>query len=149
MSHHTHNDTSVELATFYIGNALCGMNILQIQEINKIMKRTPVPQSPSYVQGVLNLRGQIVTIIDLGKKLGLGDTELTADTRNIIVRSNDGITGLLVKKIRDVVELQTNGREKPPANMKGIQGKFFSGVFKTEKFLIGELDIATVLSSEE
>lgn len=59
----------VELATFYVGNALCGMDILKVQEINKLMQMTKVPQAPEYVLGILNLRGQIVTILDLGKKL--------------------------------------------------------------------------------
>ena len=62
---------TVELATFYVGEALCGMDILKVQEINKLMEMTKVPQAPSYVMGILNLRGQIVTIIDLGKKLGV------------------------------------------------------------------------------
>jgi purine-binding chemotaxis protein CheW len=59
---------TVEMATFYVGKALCGMDILNVQEINKLMDMTTVPQSPDYVMGILNLRGQIVTIIDLGEK---------------------------------------------------------------------------------
>ena len=80
----------VELATFYVGNSLCGMNILKVQEINKLMQMTKVPQAPDYVLGILNLRGQIVTIIDLGKKLGLGETDISSDPRNIIVNSAGG-----------------------------------------------------------
>lgn len=139
----------VELATFYIGNALCGVDILQIQEINKIMQRTTVPKAPDYVKGVLNLRGKIVTIIDLGLKLGLGKTSETPETRNIIMQSSDGATGLLVKKISDVMKLQTNELEAPPANMQGIQGKFFTGVYKTQQGLVGELAIDEILAIEE
>jgi purine-binding chemotaxis protein CheW len=79
---------SVELATFYVGEALCGMDILNVQEINKHMEITKVPQSPDYVTGILNLRGQIVTIIDIGKKLGLSPTKLSNESRNIIVKSH-------------------------------------------------------------
>lgn len=139
---------NIELATFYIGNALCGVDILQIQEINKIMQRTAVPQAPDYVTGVLNLRGKIVTIIDLGLKLGLGQTSVTADTRNIIMHSSDGATGLLVKKIGDVMELKVDEREASPANMQGIQGKFFTGVYKTRHALVGELAIDEILAIE-
>lgn len=140
---------SIELATFAIGEALCGMDILQIQEINKIMQRTPVPQAPDYVLGVLNLRGKIVTIIDLAKKLGLGETDSTDNARNIIVNSFDGSAGFLVSRIGDVVEVALDKKEKPPANMRGIQGKYFSGVFKTDSLLIGMLDIDKVLHPDE
>ena len=139
----------VELATFYVGDALCGMDILKIQEINKLMQMTIVPQAPEYVLGILNLRGQIVTIIDLGKKLGLGETSLDQDPRNIIVNDSGGFVGLLVRRIGDVVEADMQKKEPAPANMQGIQGEFFTGVYKTEKNLIGILDIDKVLSIEE
>lgn len=139
----------VELATFYVGNALCGMDILKVQEINKLMQMTKVPQAPEYVLGILNLRGQIVTIIDLGKKLGLGETDLSQDPRNIIVNSEGGHVGLLVRQISDVVEADMEKKEHAPANMGGIQGEFFTGVYKTENELIGILDVDKVLSIED
>jgi purine-binding chemotaxis protein CheW len=139
----------VELATFYIGDALCGMDILNIQEINKLMDMTKVPQAPSYVIGILNLRGQIVTIIDLGKKLGLGETDATLNSRNIIVNSPGEHVGLLVTRLSDVISAETNKIERAPANMGGIQGEFFSGVYKTEDRLVGILDINKVLRLED
>ncbi len=139
----------VELATFYVGDALCGMDILKVQEINKLMQMTKVPQAPEYVLGILNLRGQIVTIIDLGKKLGLGETDISQDPRNIIVNSAGGHVGLLVRKISDVVSADMEKRERAPANMSGIQGEFFTGVFKTDDHLIGILNVDKVLSIEE
>ncbi len=141
--------TIVELATFYVGNALCGMDILKVQEINKLMQMTKVPQAPEYVLGILNLRGQIVTIIDLGKKLGLGETDLSQDPRNIIVNSSGGHVGLLVRQISDVVEADMERKEHAPANMGGIQGEFFTGVYKTKSELIGILDVDKVLSIED
>ena len=143
------NTNIVELATFYVGDALCGMNILKVQEINKLTQMTKVPQAPEYVLGILNLRGQIVTIIDLGKKLGLGETDVSADPRNIIVNSAGGYVGLLVRRISDVVEADMTKKERPPANMQGIQGDFFTGVYKTATNLIGILDIDKVLSIED
>jgi purine-binding chemotaxis protein CheW len=141
--------TIVELATFYIGDALCGMDILKIQEINKLMQMTKVPQAPDYVLGILNLRGQIVTIIDLGSKLGLGKTDITQEPRNIIVNSAGGHVGLLVRKISDVVSVDMNKRESAPANMRGIQGEYFNGVYKTDTNLIGILNVDKVLSIED
>lgn len=148
-SHQATGKNIIELATFYVGEALCGMNILKVQEINKLMKMTKVPQAPEYVLGILNLRGQIVTIIDLGKKLGLGETDVSLDPRNIIVNSSGSYIGLLVKRISDVVEADMEKLETAPANMSGIQGEFFTGVYKTDKTLIGILDIDKVLSLED
>ena len=82
MNTKTEHSPTVELATFYVGSALCGMDILNVQEINKLMEMTKVPQAPDYVTGILNLRGQIVTVVDLGKKLGLTSIEFS-DTTNM------------------------------------------------------------------
>ena len=145
----TTNKTLVELATFYVREALCGMDILKIQEINKLMDMTKVPQAPSYVTGILNLRGQIVTIIDLGKKLGLGSTDATLISRNIIVSSPGEHVGLLVTRLSDVVLADTEKIERAPANIGGIQGEFFSGVYKTDDKLVGILDVNKVLRLDE
>ena len=143
------DSTMVELSTFLVGDALCGMDILSIQEINKIIDMTTVPQAPSYVLGILNLRGQIITSIDLGKKLGLGETDITKDPRNIIVNSKGEHIGLMVRKISDVIQANKDKFEPPPSNMGGIQGEFFTGVYKTENKLIGILDVEKVLRMEE
>jgi purine-binding chemotaxis protein CheW len=140
---------TVELATFFIGEALCGMDIMNIQEVNKLMEMTKVPQAPEYVMGILNLRGQIVTIIDLGLKLGLSFIEETDENRNIIVSSKGERIGLLVERISDVVLADMERIEPPPANIGGVQGKFFKGVFKTEERLIGILNVAEVLEEND
>jgi purine-binding chemotaxis protein CheW len=139
---------TIELATFYVGNALCGMDILKVQEINKLMEMTKVPQAPDYMVGILNLRGQIVTIIDLGQKLGLGSVEISNESRNIIINAPGEHVGLLVTKISDVVMADPDKIEPAPANMSGVQGSFFTGVYKTENKLIGILDIKEVLRIE-
>jgi purine-binding chemotaxis protein CheW len=145
---HGASGNSVELATFYVGEALYGMDILKVQEINKLMDMTSVPQSPDYVVGILNLRGQIVTVIDLGKKLHLENIQMNETSRNIIVNSGNEYIGLLVSRISDVVEAQWEKVEKPPANLDGIQGIYFKGVFKTKDRLIGILDVDRVLAEE-
>ena len=142
-----HSDT-VELASFFVGEALCGMDILKVQEINKLIEMTRVPQAPEYVLGILNLRGEIVTIIDLGKKLGLKSTEISDKTRNIIVNSKGEHIGLMVEKISDVVQAKFEKIEAPPANIGGVQGKYFTGVLKTKDRLIGILDVGKVLEEE-
>ena len=136
---------TVDLATFTIGGAAYGIDILKIQEINKLLELTPVPGAPPYVQGILNLRGQIVTVIDLGLKLGLSNTHPENQGRNIIIRSRGEYIGLLVEQISDVVEVTLDEMASPPANMNGIHGEFFHGVIKTIDRLIGILDIEKIL----
>ncbi|HGY10992.1 MAG TPA: purine-binding chemotaxis protein CheW [Desulfobacterales bacterium] len=135
----------LEFSTFYVGGALCGINILNIQEINKHFEITKVPQASNYVKGILNLRGRIVTIIDLGEKLGLDPVNQNKSNRNIIVNSEDEHIGLLVDAISDVVLTKTEDIEPAPSNIGGVKGKYFQGVLKTEKQLIGILDIDEVL----
>jgi len=135
----------LEFSTFYVGGAICGINILNIQEINKHFEITKVPQASDYVKGILNLRGRIVTIIDLGKKLGLDPVNQNKSNRNIIVNSEDEHIGLLVDAISDVVLTRNEDIEPAPSNIGGVKGKYFQGVLKTEKQLIGILDIDEVL----
>ncbi|NOX34899.1 MAG: chemotaxis protein CheW [Deltaproteobacteria bacterium] len=135
----------IEFSTFYVGGALCGIDILNIQEINKHFEITRVPQASDYIEGILNLRGRIVTIIDLGKKLGLSPVNKDKDNRNIIVNSEDEHIGLLVDSISDVALAKRENIEPAPSNIGGVKGKFFQGVLKTEKQLIGILDIDEVL----
>ncbi|MCG8563483.1 MAG: chemotaxis protein CheW [Desulfobacterales bacterium] len=135
----------VEFSTFYVGGAICGINILSIQEINKNFEITRVPQAADYIKGILNLRGRIVTIIDLGKKLGLSPVNSDKDNRNIIVNSEDELIGLLVDSISDVVLAKEDDIEPAPSNIGGVKGKYFQGVLKTEKQLIGILNIDEVL----
>jgi len=148
MAHESDTKTKkgpIELATFYTGEVYCGMDILNVQEINKLSEITPVPQAPDYVRGILNLRGQIITLIDLGKKVGISSTELSDTSSNIIVDSRGEQIGFLVERIGDVIQADWNDVEPPPANMGGVQGKFFKGVLKTEGILICILDVEEVL----
>ena len=140
---------TVDLATFYVGDALYGLDILKIQEINKLMETTSVPQSPDYVIGIMNLRGQIVTVIDLGHILGLPGIELSDESRNIIDNSQDEYIGFMVDRISDVMRADIEKVEPPPSNMGGVQGKFFDGVFKTENSLIGILNVEEVLTVQD
>lgn len=137
---------SSDYASFYIQEALCGIDLIKVQEINKPTALTQVPQAPEYVMGVMNLRGHIVTIIDICRKLGLPPVQIDDANRNIIVRSREEHIGLRVGRISDVVAVQSNRIETPPANLNGIQGKFFRGVFKNDRYLVGLLDIDALLN---
>lgn len=139
---------TMELATFYLGEAICGIDILDIREINKKMDMTAVPQAPEYVRGILNLRGQIVTVIDLHKKLGLSESTLDNRARNIIVNSARESIGLLVSRIGDFVTARTAEVAAPPANIGELQGKYFTGVTETKNQLIGILNLPRILEED-
>lgn len=137
-----------QASCFYIGEALCGIDINLVQEINKQINYTVVPHSPDYVLGIMNLRGRIVTIIDFGKKLGLGNTKITDDTRIIIVNSKEEQIGLMVDKITDVINGKWEEVSPPPANIKGIQGRYFLGVCKARNKLVALLNVEESLADE-
>lgn len=138
----------VQLSCFFVGSALCGIDINVIQEMNKQMEMTTVPQAPEYVLGIMNLRGRIVTIIDLGRKLGLAPSKKSESSRIIIVNSRDENIGLLVDRITDVVTAKWENVEPTPSNIKGFKGKYFQGVFKSSKDLVAILDVEEVLADD-
>ncbi len=140
------NNKTSELVTFQMVDSIYGIDVLIVKEINKLFDITPVPQSPEYVKGILNLRGQIVTIIDLSKKLGFHLTELRDENCIIIVDSMGEDIGFLVEQINDVVQADWEQVEPPPSNISGVQGKFFKGVLKNENNLIAILDVEEILN---
>ncbi len=135
-----------ELCTFFVGDHLFGIDILKVQEINKNPTITAVPQSQEFIVGVMNLRGRIVTVIDLGRKLGLSFTVPGKESRTIIVNSQDEYIGLLVDRIGDVTPVNTEKVEPHPANIDDVLGNFTQGVLKTGAGLIGILDAESVLA---
>jgi purine-binding chemotaxis protein CheW len=137
----------VELVTFYVGDLLLGAEIRCVEEINRSLDWTPVPRAPHCVRGVMNLRGEVVTVLDLRTILGAGQSETTAATRNVIVNAEGERTGLLVDRIADVVEAQRSEIHAPPANLSGVQGRFLQGVYKLESQLLVVLDIPEVLNA--
>ncbi len=141
----TKNSSHVELATFYLGDACCGINILSVQEINKLTEVTPVPLAPEYVKGVLNIRGNIISLIDAGKRLGISSELEKKKQMNIIVLFENESIGLLIDRIGEVVRAEKENIEEPPANVGVIQRKYIEGVLKTEKELICVLNLNNLL----
>ncbi len=149
-----------QFSTLYIDNAAFGINILLIREINRNMEITPVDMSPQYVRGLMNLRGQIVTVIDLGMKLGLEPRKIKSSSQIIVLKKSqeianlsDGenettedLVGLLVDRVGNVVSVDTEKIEQPPANIGSVDGRFLSGVIKMESELIVTLKIGKILS---
>jgi purine-binding chemotaxis protein CheW len=116
------------------------MDIIKVREINRILDITPVPHAPEYIRGLVNLRGQTVTVFDLGIRLGLDAREVRKSSHNIILK--EGSVGLLVDGIGDVIEAREAQMERPPANLQGIGVEFIDSVVKLRDELL------VILSSE-
>jgi purine-binding chemotaxis protein CheW len=136
----------IEFATFYVGNILLGIDIRKTEEINRQLDLTTVPNAPALVRGVVNLRGEVVTVVDLRAILGLEPAPLTPSTRNVVVRAGAERVGLLVDSVADVVTVKAGDIEDPPANVNGVDGQFFQGVYKLDAALLVVLNVSTALS---
>jgi purine-binding chemotaxis protein CheW len=139
---------SHELLTFYLGEALCGLDIARVEELNRPLPMTPVPQAPPYVLGLVNLRGKIITIMDLGSKIGLQPASLTEDSRIIFVQTTNENLGLMVDRVTEVANVDQAQVAAAPANLKGAASRYFEGVLKTDHGLIGILDLSEVVKVE-
>ncbi|MCP5041458.1 MAG: purine-binding chemotaxis protein CheW [bacterium] len=147
------------LASFYLGEDLFSVNIRLVREINPHLDITPARKTDSFVSGLVNLRGQIVTVIDLAERLGLGHCEIGPDSRLVILKTNAELAalddcdlastedkvGLLVDRISDVVTPEGEQLEPPPPNLEGSGSVYLSGVCKTDSTTMGILDVARLL----
>lgn len=139
----------IQLSCFYLEDTLCGLDINIVQEINEDLQITKVPLSKDYIVGIMNLRGQIVTVIDQGRKIGFEPSTITEDSRVIIVNSQNEHIGLLVDRVTEVLTTPVKDIADPPSNIKGVQGKFFKGVVHTAKNeILALLDVEAVLAEE-
>lgn len=139
----------VQFSTFYVGGLLLGVDIRLVQEINRQLEMTPVPNAPKHVRGVINLRGEVATVIDLRTVLGLPPAEQTRDTRNLIVHSQGEAIGLLVDRISDILTIRPDQISDSPSNVDGVDGKFFLGVHTLENDICVLLDVEQVLADRD
>ena len=143
----TKQDEQLQFSSFYLGDTLCGINIKHVQEINEDLNITRVPLAPDYVMGIMNLRGQIVTIVNQSMKIGLVPSPIGRENRVVIVESKDEFIGLLVDRVAEVETISRSAITEPPSNIKGVQGKFFEGVVHVaSNELMALLDIEAVLA---
>ena len=141
----TAGEQVLQLVTFTLRNEEYAVDILNVQEINRITEITQVPNSPSYVEGVINLRGKVMPVINLRKKFGLEDKE-TDDTSRIIIMDIKGVTnGLVVDAVSEVLRIPTDIVEPPPPMSSDMDSKFIKGVAKLENRLIILIDIDELL----
>jgi len=138
----------VLVSTFCLGDAAYALDTALVEEVVRPRRITRVPHAPGYVLGIMNLRGKIVTVLDLGQILQLGTTTAAEESRLYIVRDCDGIAGLLVDCAADVIELDGAAIEPLPSSVRESQSRFFRGMARASGRLIAILDAAELLSAE-
>ena len=149
-----------QFATFRVGDHLFGLDILGVREIIRVFNITAVPRAEPHIRGLINLRGQIVTILDLAVRLGHAPMPVK-DSSHIVILKHDAalqaaghaqggsqdLLGLLVDAIGDVVEAEASLAEAPPANLSDAEERFLSGVLKTEAGLLVLLNLKELMST--
>jgi len=133
--------TARQFSTFSLGGLLLGVEVLQVQEVIRYQAMTQVPLAPVEIRGLINLRGQIVTAVDLRRRLGLDDRGTDAQPMNVVVRTADGVVSLLVDEIGDVVEVGDDAYEAAPATLTGPVRELVTGVYKLDDRLLLVLDV--------
>lgn len=139
----------LQLVSFKIGNEEFGVDILKVQEIIKMVLITKVPNSPAFVEGVINLRGKVIPIVDFRTRLGMERVEQTKDTRIIVVDVESRIIGFIVDSVSEVLRIPRNITEAPPEIVAGIDSEFIKSVGKLEDRLLILIDLDMVLSVDE
>lgn len=142
----TYNSKSAaQYSTFYIGDLLFGIDVMRVQEVLRYQEMTKVPLAPDIVRGLINLRGQIVTAVDLRRRMNLPPLPDDKLPMNIVVRSEESIVSLLVDEISDVLEVEKTAYESAPHNLPVEQRNLIEGLYKLEEQLLLVLDIERVL----
>ncbi|HUB24030.1 MAG TPA: chemotaxis protein CheW [Tepidisphaeraceae bacterium] len=136
-----------QFCTFKVDEFHFGVEVLQVQELIRFQEMTRVPLASDVIRGLINLRGQIVTAIDLRRKLGM--PPLAGDHRpmNVVVRTGDGVVSLLVDEIGDVLNVSEDSFERPPETVSGVARELTSGVYKLKDRLLMILDTEKAANS--
>ena len=131
---------SGQFSTFFVADMYFGVDVLQVQEVLRAQQMSPVPQAPDVIEGLINLRGQIVTAIDMRRQLLLPPRPGGQAPMNMVVRTVDGAVSLLVDEIGDVLDMDAATYERPPENLDSAAKELIRGVYKLQDRLLLVLD---------
>ena len=129
-----------QYSTFFVGDLFFGIDVLSVQEVLRFQEMTCVPLAPEVIEGLINLRGQIVTAIDMRRRLGLPPRSTDVRPMNMVVRTEDSAVSLLVDEIGDVLEVEGSAFEAPPDNLGPEARELIRGVYKLKDRLLLVLD---------
>ncbi len=138
----------LQLVTFRLGEEEYAFDILCVREINRMMEITRVPRAPAFIEGVVNLRGNVIPIIDLRKRFGLPEQAPDKATRIIVTEVDRRVVGFIVDTVVEVLRIPAE-KVEPPADIAGIDAEYIRGVGKIEDRLLILLDVDRVLTRQE
>lgn len=137
-----------QLCTFLLGGHFYGIDVMRVQEVIRYQEMTTVPLAPSDVRGLINLRGQIVTALDMRRRLGMDPRQGEPLPMNVVIQTADGAASLLVDEIGDVIEVSSQTHESVPETVPAAQRAYLRGVFKLEHRLLLEIDTDSLVAGD-
>ncbi len=149
ISHTSGSNEILQLVSFNIGEEEFGVDILKVKEINRMTDITRVPNAPTFVEGIINLRGKVIPIVDLRKKLGLDEKLSDTQTRIIIVELEAQTIGFIVDKVNEVIRINKSITEEPPKMVSGISSQYITAIGKLDDRLLILLDLEMILIDAE
>lgn len=152
MSKHSNKagDEVIQWVTFKLDVEIYGINVMQVQEVLRLTEIAPVPGAPDYVMGIVNLRGNVVTVIDTRKRFGLFQKEADDSTRIVIIEVDNQVIGMLVDSVAEVVNIRSSDIETTPnLGEDNESSKYIQGVFSKDGEILILVDVNKMLSEEE
>lgn len=143
------DNATLRWVTFFLSQEKYGINVMQVQEVLRVSEIAPVPGAPDYVLGIINLRGNVVTVIDTRQRFGLESKELDDSSRIVIVESNEQVVGILVDSVAEVIDLQLSEIESAPNVGTEDSSRFIQGVASQQDELLIIIDLNKLLADEE
>lgn len=145
----TGNDPILQWVTFRLGEETYGINVMQVREVLRHTEVAPVPGAPSYVIGIINLRGNVVTVVDTRERFGLAPAEVTDNTRIVILESDDQVVGIMVDAVAEVVYLRQSEIEIAPNVGSNESARYIQGVCHKNDELLILIEIEKLLTERE
>lgn len=143
------NDEVLQWVTFKLDSETYGINVMQVQEVLRHTEIAPVPGAPAYVLGIINLRGNVVTVIDTRSRFGLAGGEVTDNTRIVIIESEKQVIGIMVDSVAEVVYLKVSEIDVAPNVGNDESAKFIQGVSNRDGELLILVDLNKLLTDDE
>ncbi len=134
---------------FNLGNEEYGVDIMKVKEISEFKESTKVPNAPYFVDGIINLRGEIIPIVNLKKRFNIDNNDVDSDTRIIVINLNERNVGFVVDEASQVLRINDNDIDPAPEIIAGIERQYITGVGKVDEKIIILLDLEKILTDEE
>jgi purine-binding chemotaxis protein CheW len=139
----------IQLVSFVLEDVEYGVDILLVHEILRFPEITRLPNAPDFIKGVINLRGNVIPVVDVRKRFGFSKAKVTDLTRIIVIETNDKLTGLMVDNVHQVVRITQNNVDPPSELIEGVSEEYIWGIGRLKDRLIVILNLANILFLEE